>query len=189
MTPCSYNENKSVDCLLAESIRLFQFIAFPRFGRKPLLKTSIIVTLCVCCMSLARAEDSSSSDDPQLKILRQMMPYWDDAESGGIRLIGGPSRSAALIAYRTLAGLPVDGSGDARLGEKWQTILPSLIDKLDRFLRTSHLQPGTYTFLNPYYPLIKSGALKHDSVPLNSDRDGRVVVIPQAEDVTFTVTN
>jgi hypothetical protein len=205
MTPSSYNENGSADRLLLEPIRFFPFLgraatrrsrsdtpyltdAGSRFGRELVLKASIIVVLCVCCVSLVRADDSSASDDPQLKILRQMMPYWDNAESGGIRLLGGPSRSAALVAYRTLAGLPADGSGDARLGEKWQTVLPSLIDKLDRFLRASHLEAGTYTFPNPYYALIKSGALKRDSVPLNSDRDGRVIVIPPTEEVTFTVT-
>jgi hypothetical protein len=38
--------------------------------------------------------------------------------------------------------------------------LPGLIDKLDHFFQDAHLEPGTYTFANQYYPFIKSGELK-----------------------------
>jgi hypothetical protein len=64
-----------------------------------------------------------------------------------------------------------DGSDDSHFGQKWNAALPGLIDKLDHFFDDAHLEPGTYTFANQYYPFIKSGELKGGSIPLNSDSD------------------
>jgi hypothetical protein len=134
------------------------------------------------------AQNAKLAGDAQLKILREMMPYWNRAESGGIMLLGNPADKEGVAIYRALLGLPTDGSGDSRLSEEWQAALPSLIDKLDRFFENAHLEPGTYTFPNPYYPLIKTGAFKAGSIPMNSDGDQPVITIPQTETVTFTVT-
>ena len=101
---------------------------------------------------------------------------------------GKPADEQALGTYRALVGLSADGSGDSQFSEEWQAALPSLVDKLARFFANAHLEPGTYTFPNPYYPLIKADAFKAGSIPMNSDGDRLVITIPQTETVTFTVT-
>jgi hypothetical protein len=153
-----------------------------------MLTASFVVGAVLLLVCPLLVQNAYLAGDAQLKILREMMPYWDRTESGGIVLLGKPADEQAPVTQRALLGLPADGSGDSRLSEEWQAALPSLIDKLNRFFENAHLEPGTYTFPNPYYPLIKTDAFKAGSIPMNSDRDPPVITIPQTETVTFTVT-
>ena len=148
----------------------------------------IVAVVIVCVVGSILRQKANLAYDPQLKTLRQMMPYWDRAESGGIVLLAEPRGTDARVPYRILAGLPADGSNDTHLEEKWRAALPSLIEKLNRFFQAGHLEPGTYTFPNPYYPLIQNGKFKGPSIALNSDGEKPVIAIPQTEKVTFTVT-
>ena len=148
----------------------------------------IVAVILVCVGTPLLMHNIQMTSDPQLKTLREMAPYWIRVESGGIVLVAEPPNERAMVAYRALLASPADGSGDSHFEEKWDAALPGLIDKLDHFFQDAHLQPGTYTFANQYYPLIKSGELKGGSIPLNSDSDEPVIPIPLTENVTFTVT-
>jgi hypothetical protein len=148
----------------------------------------IVAVILVCVGTPLLMHNIQLARDPQLKILREMTPYWNRAESGGIVLIAEPPNERAMVTYPALVASPADGSDDSHFEEKWGAALPGLIDKLDHFFQDAHLEPGTYTFANQYYPLIKSGELKGGSIPLNSDSDELVIPIPLTENVTFTVT-
>jgi hypothetical protein len=98
--------------------------------------------LVVVCVVFAIARQNADFDrDPQLKILREMMPCWDRTEFGGIVLLVKPPREQDQVVYRMLVGSPTDGSNDARLGEKWHAALASLTDKLAS--SPSKCQPST----------------------------------------------
>src|SRR5258708_28238251 len=116
-----------------------------------------------------------------------MAPDWNGTESGGIVLMAEPPNEGAMVTSRAWVLSPADGSDDSHFEQKWNAALPGLIDKLDHFFQDAHLEPGTYTFANQYYPFIKSGELKGGSIPLNSDSDDLVIPIPLTENVTFTV--
>jgi len=150
--------------------------------------TLIVVVILVCVGTPVLMHNLQPTSDPQLKILREMTPFWIRVESGGIVLLTEPPNERPMVTYRALIALPADGSDDSHFEQKWNAALPGLIDKLDHFFQDAHLEPGTYTFANPYYPFIKRGELKDGSIPLNSDNDDLVIPIPLTENVTFTVT-
>ncbi|MBV8277662.1 MAG: hypothetical protein JO170_20695 [Verrucomicrobia bacterium] len=150
---------------------------------------AFMVAAVLLCIGLPLLMDNIKlANDPQLKILRELMPYWDRTESGGIVLLAEPPKEHAQAVYRTLVDSPADASADSKLDDKWSRQLPSLTDKLARFFQAARLEPGTYTFANPYYQLLKNGELKGNSIPMNSDGDNPMIAIPQTESVTFTVT-
>jgi len=76
----------------------------------------IVAVILVCVGTPLLMHNIQVGSDPQLKILREMAPYWIRAESGGIVLIAEPPNERAMVTYRALLASPADGSGDRHGG-------------------------------------------------------------------------
>jgi hypothetical protein len=55
----------------------------------------IVAVILVCVGTPLLMHNMQVTSDPQLKILREMAPYWIRVESGGIVLVAEPSNERA----------------------------------------------------------------------------------------------
>src|SRR5580692_1329934 len=59
-------------------------------------KALIVAVMLVCVGTPLLMHNIQLARDPQLKILREMIPYWNRTESGGIELLAEPPNERAL---------------------------------------------------------------------------------------------
>ena len=56
----------------------------------------IVAVILVCVGAPLLMHNIKLARDPQLKILREMTPYWNRTESGGIELLAEPPNERAV---------------------------------------------------------------------------------------------
>jgi hypothetical protein len=63
-------------------------------------KALIVAVMLVCVGTPLLMHNLQLARDPQLKILREMIPYWNRTESGGIELLAEPPNEGRWLSTK-----------------------------------------------------------------------------------------